>query len=204
MRVKMSYEFYALPEEFNKWLLKLISDDSVWCMAWYPGKDDPYYLIRDKDISSLSYQAEFEDSVMFFVGRRELSDIVWEDTKRGKRIHFIKSQAIQIVPSLIVQERILLEGRMAVMRPSEYTLQGIDPKPILRWYKQVRKSLTSIMSREYIIIQRTTTGKIKEWLEVGVTPAAVAWYHRGHLLKQFPQGAVEFDIRHIETPLDPQ
>jgi len=191
----MIYSFYSLPEEFNKWLLKLILENSVWCMAWYPGINDLYYFVRDnKDVLSLSYQTEYEDSLILFIGRRDLSDIIWEDNKRGKRIHFIKSQAIQLVPSLIVQECILLEGRMAVMRPSEYSLHGIDPKPILQWYKQVRKSLASIMSKEYIVVQRTASGKLKEWREIGLTPGAISWRLSGRLLKQFPRGEVEFDI----------
>lgn len=193
----MSFEFYALPDEQQRWLMKLVLQEGIWCLAWNSAEDGYRYdTIRyEEDLHRLSFESEHEDSLMFFIGRTDFSQIAWEDKPHGKELDFIKSQALQFVPSTVVSGYILLEGRLTIMRPSEYNLHGIDPKPLSRWYKQIRKSLTSIMTKDYIVVQRTTTGEIKEWHEIGVTYGAVTWRLGGHLLKQFPGGAVEFDVR---------
>jgi hypothetical protein len=194
----MSFEFYALPNEELQWLAGVLTQKNIWCWVyWHPAEGGKGYepIKTADDLKKLSFNTKYEGGLKFFLGRTDLTNIVWRETLGGKKeIDFIKSQAIEFWPSLIVMDNILLEGRLAIMPPSEYTLQGIDPKPILRWYKEVRKSLTSMMSKEYIVVQRTTNGKLKEWREIGLTPGAISWRLSGRLLKQFPRGEVEFDV----------
>ena len=198
----MSFEFYALPDEQRQWLAEIVSQEGIWCLvnSWKPGHGDQYYCIhKEAELKSHFLPITPKGTLMFFIGRTGLSKPVWRDSPRGKELDFIRSQAIEFSPSLIVRESILLEGRLAIMRPSEYSLHGIDPNPLSRWYRPIRKSLTSIMTKDYIVVQRTTTGEIKEWHEIGVTHGAVTWRLGGHLLKQFPQGAVEFDINQLSN-----
>jgi len=191
----MSFEFYALPDELQPWLASIIIQDGIWCLKRRIGNGVHYDLIRDaRDVKAISFMVENEDDVILFIGRSDLSPIVLENKAHSTSLDFIRSQAIQFVPSTIAKEVILLEGRLAIMRPSEYKLHGIDPKPLSQWYRHIQKSLASIMTRDNIVVQRTSTGKLKEWREIGITQGAVSWRRNGRLLKQFPRGEVEFDV----------
>jgi len=136
-----------------------------------------------------------------YIGRSDLAHAAWEKTQSGDKINFVNSQAIQFVASLMVEGRVLLEGRIAIMRPSDYKQHNINPANLMRWYRKMRESLSSIMAHDFVVIQRTTLGTLKEWRGVGITPGAVALRFKGVLLKQFAEGAVEFDIKQSARPV---
>jgi hypothetical protein len=189
------YPFYATIDEQKKWLVQLLSAKDVWCLLWTPSDGARYFPIGITELKKISFEAEHEDDLMLFLGCRGLTiEPVWLETPRGVRLDFIRSQALQLVPSLVVENTILLEGRLSVMRRGEYERVGVNPTKLIKWYRKIRKSLVSLMSSNHILVQKTSDGKIKLWTDVGISPGAVLWYHEGHSLKQFPQSPVEFDI----------
>jgi hypothetical protein len=190
----MSFVFYATPEEQRHWLMEQIEKNKVWMVGWSFGRK--YFEIRNPDdLKSLSFDAKHVDNLIIYLGRYDLARPVWQRVQNENRIDFINSQSIQFVPSLPVGKDILLEGRVGIMRPSEYKVHGIDPAKISQWYRKTRESLSSIMLDSVVIIQKTTTGKVKEWPAIRISPGAVARHRKGGLLKQFPDGAVQFEIK---------
>jgi hypothetical protein len=190
----MSFEFYATPDEQKQWLVNQIRDETIWMLGWSFTRK--YFQVQSaNDIKDLSFEAKNPDDLIIYIGRSDLAHVLWSSAPSVDKIDFISSQAIQFVASITVEGRILLEGRIAIMRPSDYKLCNIDPTNLSRSYRKIRKSLSSIMAPDFVVVQRTTSGVLKEWHGVGVTPGAVSWCRKGILLKQFPEGAVEFDIK---------
>lgn len=192
---KTHLEFYSTPDEQREWLQKQVSDLAVWVVLWTPGRDCCYYPPGNLNVTSLKFNATNADEIMLFLGCKELAEKPgWRESPHGNEIDFKKSRTIQFIPSLVVGE-ILLEGRLAIMRELEYEQDGIDPKPLFRWYRQVVKSLASIKAPEAVITQQTSLGDLKEFPSVVVSLGAIKWRCKGRRLKQFPGSAVEFDVK---------
>lgn len=187
----MGFEFFATRDEQRQWLIDQSLVENVWMFGW-SFLTKYFEITGGSDIKNLRPEEEY----LFYIGRSGLAYPMWRKIKGGERndIDFVRSQAIQFVTSFIAEENILIQGRLGIMRLPEYKPQGIDPAPISRWYRQIRKSLSSIMTHDVIVVQRITNGSLKEWRDIGITPGAVAWRRRGGLLKQFAKGSVEFDI----------
>jgi hypothetical protein len=147
-------------------------------------------ICSPKDIDALSFRTVHEGGLEVYLGRSDLAKVVWT----GGRIDFVKSQAVQLVASVEVG-KVLLQGQIGIMKPSEYKLKGIDSKPLSKWYRKLQASLSAIMAKDVVVIQKTAVGSVKEWPDKGITPCAVSWHKKGGLLKQFAAGAVEFDVR---------
>ena len=193
----MSFEFYALPNEQRKWLADQMRNEQVWILAWSHSKK--YFEITNTaDLRELAFESEADNNIVIFIGRRDISNIVWRNTKSGKRIDFIKSQAVQFVPSLTVRKNIVLEGRIGIMRDSEYNENDIDPTPVKKWFRTLNASLRSIMAKDYAVIQHASTGEIRKLRNTGVTQKAVEWRQKGKMLRQFPDGEVIFDVMKVE------
>lgn len=194
-------DFFATPAEQKNWLAQFLGDTDVWCVLW-TAVDGPRYVELDVQmVDELSFSAESEDEMTFFLGRKSLvASPIWNTVGAGRReLDFLKSSAVQYVPALVVHEKILLEGRMAILPSSAYEDAGVDPKPIAAWFKKVRDSFASMLREpRATLVQSTTSGAMKSWNQVLVSPGAVAAKTSGKLLKQFPEGEVEFDVR-LET-----
>ncbi|MBM3240375.1 hypothetical protein FJZ31_29180 [Candidatus Poribacteria bacterium] len=189
------YQFYATIDEQKKWLVQILSAKDIWCLLWKPSDGYRYFPIGITELEKISFEAEHEDDLMLFLGCHGLTiEPVWLETPRGVRLDFIRSQALQLVPSLVAENTILLDGRLSVMRRGEYERAGVNPTKLFQWYRKIRQSFVALMSSNHILVQKTNDGKIKRWTDVGISPGAVLWYHEGHSLKQFPQSPVEFDI----------
>ncbi len=189
-------EFYATPSEQREWLKRPFSEPGIWGLVWRYGEGYRYFPDGLCDVENLQFGGENEDELMLFLGRRDLAETpAWRATPRGDQIDFKKSRAIQFVPSLTICNHILLEGRIAILRPSEYQTDEIPSKPLLQWFRQVARSLYSLKAPGTILTQRTADGSQKEWQNVIVSSGAVAWRCAGGCLKQFPKGMVEFDLQ---------
>ena len=168
-------------------------------MLWEPTKDpDRYVRLTVKEIDCLTFEAQVENASMIFLGNETLMPKpVFEFTpKGGRRLNLVQSKAIQFVPSALVERRVLLEGRMAIMRKSDYQLDAIPWEPIVEWFRSVSQSFKDTIGHKgAILIQNTTLGTVKEWHQVMVSQDAVNWRRTGGLLKQFPRGEVEFDVK---------
>src|SRR5262245_11309799 len=133
-----SLEFYALPAEQKCWLQGVLRDQNVWC---YARRWPAIYWSVEAD--SLPLEGEFVgkdwSDLIFFLGRRNFSSPVWENTPAVNQINFGRSLAVQYSPSLIANADTLLEGQMAILRAVSYDEAGIDASGLQRWYKQLAK-----------------------------------------------------------------
>ena len=167
---------------------------------WEPTKNPNNFLtLTPKELERVTFEAQTEYACMIFFGQkaREARPI-FDFTPRGQRsLNFLQSKAIQFVPSLIVEGRVLLEGRMAIMRKSDYQLHGIPCEPIFGWFHSVAASFKAAVADRAVLLiqQKKGSGTIKEWRQVVVSKHAAKWRRNGRLLKQFPRGEVEFDIK---------
>ena len=192
-----SLEFYITPTEQQNWLDQLVSDSRVWCVFKRFGQTYREYPDGDDKRGCLQFDAKNERDLLLYIGHKEIvPSPVWRTTLRGQQdIDFKKSCAIQLIPSLVVNNEILLEGRLAILRKAEYEEEKINPRPLFHWFRKVVSTLDSLRFPGAVLAQQTTKGTIKQWKEVLVTPGAVQWWQKGYKLKQFPRGEVAFSIQ---------
>lgn len=194
----MAMDFYALPDEQRLWLWNLISEENLLC-AFYrmsSGKIERGSITDRGILAHVDFCVTEISNIQFFVGKPEFLGQAYSQDRFLQEVedNFTRLQAIRITASRIVADRILLDGQIAIMRPIYYVEASIDPKPVQKWYQQVKRSFKAIMTKDFIVTQRTTLGTVKEWKEIGITPGGVEWRLSGKLLKQFPKGPVEFDV----------
>ncbi len=187
-------EFYATPDEQRVWLTRVLSRHDTWCARWQPGIGEPEFPFGAALLENSIFRGN--DEAMLFLGRKDLTALpTWRENERGHRdIDFVRSQAIQVVPSRVVRD-VLLEGRIAIMRATYYEDAGISVRPVRKWFHEVGRSLEQLRLPGAMLLQRTTTGRIKEWQSVIISRGAADWRQSGGSLKQFVDGGVEFDVR---------
>jgi hypothetical protein len=193
---KTQIEFYAVAEEQRAWL-ETQCQPGTWIRYWEPSRPVQHEVLTPQSVRLLDFEAKHGDDWMLFLGRKDMApESVWLDTAVGRQIDFVKSMAIQFVPSLAYHDKVLLEGRISIMRVENYQQEGIDCAPLLNWFNALCRSFQrAVAKRDAVVTQRTTEGTIKEWRKVLVSERAVEWRHSGRKVKQFPKGEVEFDIR---------
>lgn len=193
--VTTQVEFYATANEQRRWF-ELQCQDQVWMLHWQP-QPSRYQVLSPQSIRRLSFQAEHEDHWMLFLGRKDMvQEPMWRETRHGREIDFIKSLAVQFVPSLDYHNQVLLEGRISIMRVEEYQREGLDSRALLQWFKEICRSFKrTIAKRDAVLTQGTIGGRTKEWRKVLVSEEATSWRLSGRKLKQFLKGEIEFDVR---------
>jgi hypothetical protein len=196
---KTSLEFFATPEEQRHWLRGLLSDERIWCVV---GKSPPNRTIeqvtgtRFLNELHLTKPGEIGGLQLFFGPGDLVSSPIWRTSERGDRdIDFARSKAVLFDPSFVVRKQILLEGTMAIMRRVYYEEAGIDPKPLQRWFRQIANSFTKLKTAGTVVLRDPADGTEKAYPDIIATPGAVEWQRTGHLLKQFVNGAYEFEVR---------
>jgi hypothetical protein len=188
-------EFFALPDEQSEWLRQHLPDNTIWCALWHPGKDQPLYPASFETVVKLGFRGAHRDDIMLFIGRRDIGAPVWRTTASSKReIDFIRSRAIQYAPSLVVGERILTSGQLAIMRSAYYHDAGVDDASLKKWFAQMTGSLRRLASSGATVVCHTRTGERVAYPNYLVSPGAVEWKKAGRLLKSSPEGPVQFDL----------
>ena len=188
-----------MPNEQVRWIERLLTDEHVWCVVDQFPPNRTIELVTGREFL---YEIRFSKpdergGMQLFFGRRDVAPSpIWRTTEAGiRKLSLIASQAIQYVPSMIIGEQILLEGQMAIVRPVQYEEVGIDPKPIQKWFRQVTKSFIDLTMPGGVVLRDPETGATRNYPDIRASSGAAEWWRAGHLLKQFPKGAYEFDIR---------
>ncbi|MBX9790669.1 MAG: hypothetical protein K2Y37_17265 [Pirellulales bacterium] len=187
--------FFAHPSEQVRWLKERLNDPEIWCVGKMGVPTSEYFTVDSDSVDSLQFTGIHGTELMLFLGHANLqTDVVWRSTARHiLEIDFVRSQAIQCLPSLIVDASILTEGQLAIMDASYYEEVGIDPRPLQRWFRDVVRSFRALRAPR-MALGKVDHAAIKRWPSVVVSPGAVDWRKSGRKLKQFPKGAAEFDI----------
>ena len=196
---KAHVEFFATPEEQLDWLRELLSGDRVWCVVrtlppnWGIELVASARLLRQLSLT----KSDATGGTQVFLGRKDLVPVpIWRTEDNGGRdIDFIRSQAIQYSPSVVVREHILLQGQMAIMRRSYYNDAGVDPKPLHQWFRQLANSFSELKTAGTVVLRDPAHGTEKAYPDIIATAQAAEWQRTGHLLKQFVDGAYEFIVR---------
>lgn len=193
--------FFMSAEETRPWLSAVLSNPDVWCISFRAADrkagDHSYHDLTATIAASLNLETEIENGLLIYLGHRDLCPgPIWKPIPgEMKHIDFPRSRAIQLIPSLIAQGSILLEGQFAISRAIEYEERGVDRKPLVAWFKTLEKSLRTMRDKNAVLTHFTTLGVVKQLKSVILTPGAVEWKKNGGKLKQSPWiRAVEFDI----------
>jgi hypothetical protein len=191
-------QFLSTPEEQIKWLTQYLANDGIW---WVLRRFPPNWGISAVTGTELLNELQFTKvddigGLQLFIGRCDLvPSPVWRTTDVGERdIDFVRSRAIQYDPSLLVDEHILLEGQMAIMRRNYYQEVGIDPNPLRAWFREVATRFRKLHAGCTVVLRDLERGTESKYPNIVATRGAVEWRLSGHLLKQFAKGAYEFDV----------
>jgi hypothetical protein len=153
------------------------------------------------ELEVLEFRGASRYDLNLFIGHRDLTpEPVWRTTGRGDQdIDFIKSQAVQYTASVLANDTILLDGQLAIMRAIYYEEAGINPKPLQKWFRRLAKLFRALQTPDAHLICRAASGQIRACDNIMLTPGAADWRRSGGLLKQFPDGPVEFDVEFTDT-----
>jgi hypothetical protein len=188
-----SVEFYATPEEQRIWLSELTADPLLWFVVdAFP--ESPAAPATATVLRQLTLEGR--GHLQIFLGRKDLGPgPQWRIAGQRKELHFTASQAIQLVPSL-AHENVLIEGRLAIMRRSEYQRDGIAFEPLASWFRVVSRSLKAALNaRETrLITYSSTEPPAPSRRKVLVSRGAIDWRKSGKRLQQTPGSLIEFDI----------
>lgn len=190
---KTSLEYYATPSEHRAWLATLAADPQLWFVV------DSFPELAEAPATAtvlreLTFQGRGHAQV--FLGRNDLGPgPQWRIAGRRNELDFVVSQAVQLIPS-VTQGDVLVEGRMAIMRRSDYERNGITFEPLRNWFREVGASLRkSLKTREMRLITRSATeAPATSARKVSVSPGAIAWRRGGKRLQQVAGSLIEFDI----------
>jgi hypothetical protein len=192
---RVRVNFYAMPNEQQAWLNDTLAQTALWCVVRIPGAASR--LIREpSEIARLPFVEPSCKYFDLFLGNRELVEApVWRIAGDGREvIDLARSMAIQYVPSLVVDNDVLLEGQMAIMAATYYQELGLDQGPLERWFAHIAKSFQKQRSPAKLVYHRAD-GQVVTYPGTMLTPGAVQWRLAGKRLKQLQQGPLEFDVQ---------
>lgn len=192
---RVRVNFYALPNEQQAWLNETLEQSALWCVVRFPG--DESRLVSDlSEIDRLPFVEPSCKYFDLFLGNRELVETpVWRIAGDGREvIDLVRSMAIQFVPSLVVDNNVLLEGQMAIMTATYYRELGLDQGPLERWFARIANSFRKQRSPAKLVYHRAD-GQAAAFPGTMLTSGAVQWRLAGRRLKQLLHGPMEFDVQ---------
>jgi hypothetical protein len=157
--------FFATPEEQYSWLKQFFQPDVIWCCVRDKTRH-PYrwWTVHSaEDFETFAHQAPSSFAVSVVLGRYDRSAPVWRTVRiintgeEYENIEFLHSQGIQIYLSVYssqADEKVLFEGSIGIMRRVWYQDAGIDPEPLYRWYRQVKRQWWKMMDSRYTPVYR--------------------------------------------------
>lgn len=153
-------EFFWMPEELLNWLQARCRQVELWIVLWKVGADAQ--LVGSDDLQLETFHGTDSDVVQIFIGAPDVSrDPVWRLVNGRRLLNFQSSYVVQLVPSVITpDERILLQGRLAILRPNQYA-DAARAKKLLLLCRRLRSSMKSNSDVGQCIVQRLSNGQLK-------------------------------------------
>ena len=196
---KNRVDFFAMPDEQRDWLQQLFKSDALWCVLRQSPPNTRVEEITEAALfanPSLDWSSGVGETQLHVGCREIVAEPVWSAIRTGlKDIDFIQSQAIQVVLSRQVDDRILLEGQIGIMHEASYRDAGIDPAPLQKWFRSVANSLKRLRANVAVVLRDPASKQERRYPGIVATAGAVQWRRSGRVLKQFVDGAYEFDIQ---------
>jgi hypothetical protein len=183
-------EFFWTPSELVAWLRVMCKQLGLWIVVWPVGQDARAY--DPDDIRPEMFEGVREDAVQIFVGAPEVSTgPAWRIVNGKQLLDFQASYAVQLVPSVVTPDgTILLQGRLAVLRPDQYENAGRAEK-LVALFRRLQSSLEQESDADRCVVQLLSNGERKVWKGMLVGKAVKA---SNKQLKQFERGEVVFGV----------
>jgi hypothetical protein len=185
--------FYASPAEQRSWLLWWFRQEGAWICVSYPGSSSAVSLLDADGIEQLPLETRQAHACMLFLGQKDLAEPVYRPTADGRReIDLPASLGVQMAPCFWIGH-LLLEGRFAVLREAEYRRRELPAEAARTLFSRVVTSFRKHGADPTAILYQQVAGERKLHRRVLVS-RDVATSANALVLKQFPDGAVEFGI----------
>jgi hypothetical protein len=191
--------FFATPGEQLGWLEDVLADPNIWGLV-DTGSPARFQRLTKEFLRNVELSGR-EYSVVIFLGQVELANVpVFETTPGRLHIDFARSRCIQLVPSM-QQGEFIIEGNLAILRPSEYDRSRIDAVPILKWFRELSKAFERRLGKAGVRLITTGPGgsRSRSPRRVLVSQGVVDLAKQGKRLKQFLGSSIEFELD-FETP----
>lgn len=183
-------EFFWLPEPLTTWVQRICQDQGLWLVVWQVGNSAE--LVDPESLPSSRFRSAQDKPIQLFLGEPSLCQSpVWRTVGDRREVDFPRSYAVQLVPSLVVNEgTTLLQGRIAILRMSDYEDER-RAAALAELYRRLRTALKRESDARNVVVQPMTDGTRKRWKDVLVGSGVS---DSGLKLKQFSAGTVEFDV----------
>lgn len=186
----ITQEYFWAPEELVSWLKRVCSELGLWLVVWRAGQDAA--LFSPEAMQPSMFEAAPEDSIQVFLGKPSLCpDPRWRFVGDRRELDFAQSYAVQVVPSILSADgKILLQGRLAIMRATDYD-DGARAAELAKLFRKLKAELRRDSEAGRVVVQPLPGGELKRWRDmlVGRTVS-----ESGLRLKQFLRGEVEFRV----------
>jgi hypothetical protein len=186
-------EFYALPEELDRWLASVFAEDRNWALCWKVHSNTYTRVIHSAHANGqVQWSIAAGSKPEFFIGNKNLCSgpIMRKRPDGVEEIDFLASLCVRVVPSFVSQG-VLLEGRIESFPRSKYNGSPNATK-FWTWRRQLILFLRkSVFPMPAVASQLLTDGTTKTWESVFVSQGAIDWFSKGGKLKQFVNGPVE-------------
>jgi hypothetical protein len=190
---KFAQEFFWTPAELLTWLRRVREELDLWLVLWRVGESAE--LVDLDSLQPSMFCGGQEDSVQLFLGEASLAVAPqWRMVGDRRELDFQRSYAVQLVPCMLSADGgTLLQGRLAMMRPADYTDQNRVPD-LVRLFRRISANLKQNSDTGQVVTQPLPTGDRKRWGNMLVGPAIAESKLK---LKQFARGEVEFRVEPV-------
>lgn len=187
----VAIEFLALPEEQLEWLKDLIGDSNTWCWIGRSPSHSSRMVTSPGDLDIVSFDSEI--LMEFDLGRFELGKPVFKYVNERKLLDFNQSLAVQFIPSLILKTNQLTEGQLAISARAWYEDVGIDPAPLIGWYRELSRSWKRLFREDKMVVYRNEN-EVLEDRYLHLTEGAVKWWEDGGELRTTANEHIKFEV----------
>ncbi len=178
-----------MPDELAAWVKHVCAELGLWLVIWQVGRNAD--LVKPAALQS-SWFTGADDSVQLFLGDPRLCpEPHWRVAGDRRELDLRRTYAVQLVPSLLAKDgRTLLQGRLAIMRESDY---GDDSRyaALGALFRRLRSDLKRRSDSSHVVVQPLSGGGQKRWNDIQVGAAVPG---SAKVLKQFSGGEVEFRV----------
>lgn len=183
--------FFWTPEEQQTWLRAVVEEYNLWLVVTLDKRDAE--LINADSIEQSFFQGSEFSTQVYFSAKSISEEPTWDDRYLDRDIHFLRSYAVQFLPSMLSPDgKMLLEGQMAMVPPCEYQDQ-VRAADLERLFRRLVAKMRRDSSKTHEIVQYTDDQR-RLRLTTAVGKSVIG---SNLILKQLPMAAVEFTVEAI-------
>lgn len=211
------FRFYLLEDEQKKILKEILKETYIEGIVQTSDKPLAYSIISQNDMDNFPLSGKgIGWWVHFYLWNKHISPKVFHSyieknlvTKNTtirespgfpkssgdpeepiKRLSLEKSGIIEFRPSMTVNDKTLLQGRIAIFSKNKYDEAGIDGAAVKEWFTKIKRLITKDCG-QYVRLRKISekegdiTGLYKVPYTACVSPSVREWLKSGKKLKEF-------------------